>query len=82
MYGSSESTKEKIPPDGKSDVFEVDVLVIVMDCTPTTRSRETSGDMGMVTLLGINRELSNPPKIKLPNTPVSSKRRKLFWSAS
>lgn len=39
-----------------------------IDWTPTTISLEESGAKGKVKLLGVNREASYPPNIRLPYT--------------
>ena len=62
----------KIGAGSRACGCEVDLsaLLDVIDCKPTTRSREMSEAREKETLFGTNLERSYPPKVKLPKTPL------------
>ena len=57
--------------DGSKDVEEPFASIEVIDCNPTTISREMSGASEKGTLLGMNRDESYPPSVRLPKTPFN-----------
>ena len=57
IYGNVESMNVSIG-DGSNDVVEPFASLAVMDCRPTTISREMSGAREKDTLLGMNRDAS------------------------
>ena len=57
IYGNVESIKVRIG-DGSNDVVEPFASLAVMDCRPTTISREISGAREKDTLLEMNRDVS------------------------
>ena len=69
-----ESIKVRIG-DGRR--MEVDPLakVVEIDWSPTTRSRSASGASLNETSLWIYRETSEPPKVRLPKTPLDPEAR-------
>lgn len=71
MKGKVESMKVWIE-FGSKEIVEPFAAVEVIDCRPTTRSREESGARLKVTLLGISLEISYPPNVKLPKKPFPS----------
>lgn len=61
---------------GDGSKLEVEPLTKteVMDCTPTTMSRITSGARVNVTLFGVYLLVSEPPSVRLPKTPLDPAR--------
>lgn len=57
IYGNVESMNVRMG-DGSNDVVEPFASLAVMDCRPTTISREMSGAREKDTLLGMNRDAS------------------------
>ena len=49
--------------------FDLSVVLDVINCKPTTTSREMSEAREKEILFGTNLERSYPPKVKLPKTP-------------
>ncbi len=65
MCGTVESMNVKMPVESSSP-FVVVASLNVIDCNPTTKSRDISLAIVKGTSFGVNFEASYPPKVRVP----------------